>query len=117
MTHDLNNLSLASLYPQHDTDKATRRILFKGLYNNRLYPIPYLTAFSSAPVFSANQVIACFGKLVTSTLWHSRLGHPSNPIVSHILHKSKVSVVKDTSPIVCQSCLEGKFQNFLFNQC
>lgn len=136
MTHDLNNLSLASLYPQHDTvqttngkclhvihigdsllrtpvqsiklnsvlyvaklfhnllsvhkicldnncwlifdaycfwiqDKATGGILFKGLCNNRFYRIPSLDALPSAPVFSTNQAIACLGKLVTSTLWHS----------------------------------------------
>ncbi|KAM1547885.1 hypothetical protein ACFX1Z_009145 [Malus domestica] len=116
MTHDLNNLSLASPYPQHDTVqtangeglqvthigdsllrtlyKANGRILFKGLCNNGLYPIPSLAALPSAPVFSANQAITC---------------HPSNPIVSLMLHKSKMSVVKDTSPMVCQSCMEEKF--------
>ncbi|KAM1333043.1 hypothetical protein TB2_008858 [Malus domestica] len=81
MTHDLNNLSLASPYPQHDTVqtangeglqyKANGRILFKGLCNNGLYPIPSLAALPSAPVFSANQAITCLAKLVTFTLWHT----------------------------------------------
>ena len=68
--------------------------------------------FTSPTSYSS---IALLGHTVTSTLWHCRLGLPSNPIVFLILRKSKVAVKPDVSPIVCQSCLEGKFSKLHFS--
>lgn len=58
---------------------------------------------------------AYLGKQVTSNIWHNRLGHPSNPIVSQMLKKSNVSFVADTIPILCHRFLEGKFTKLPFN--
>lgn len=54
------------------------------------------------------------GHQVTSRLWHHRLSHPSNSIVSHILRKSNVSRTSDSLPIVCSPWLKGKFSKLPF---
>ena len=87
-------------------DKVTGRIMFKGLCSDGLYPIPVAARTSSS---SSRSPVAFLGQQVSSTLWHSRLGHPSNSVVSSILKQCKVSVVSDSSPVICSSCLEGKF--------
>jgi len=49
-------------------------------------------------------------------MWHHRLGHPTNNIVSLMLHKANVHVPKTTSPIMCHPCFEGKFSKLPFPQ-
>ena len=95
-------------------DKATWRILFQGACNNGLYPIPSLLPNQSA---SNSKLMAYLGKLVNSTLWHNRLGHPSNLVSSTMLKKSNIVIVHDTTSTLCQSCLEGKFSNLTFSIC
>ncbi|KAM1496471.1 hypothetical protein ACFXTO_031069 [Malus domestica] len=58
--------------------------------------------------------MACLGKLVNSTLWHNRLGHPSNSVSSTMLKKSNIVTVHDTPSTLCQHCLEGKFSKLPF---
>ncbi|KAM1004535.1 hypothetical protein ACFX2C_004724 [Malus domestica] len=87
-------------------DKAIGRILFNGHCSNGLYPIPLPVSYRS----SLPKVHAAFlGQHVSSSLWHSRLGHPSNSIVSAILRKCNVSDISDSKSVMCHSCLEGKF--------
>ena len=90
-------------------DKATGRILFRGLCSNGLYPIHSLATTTLGLSQPKLQDKAFLGQLVNSTIWHSRLGHPSTSIVSLMLHKSNISYSKDFVPVVCESCLEGKF--------
>ncbi|KAM1099692.1 hypothetical protein ACFX15_006016 [Malus domestica] len=137
MTADLNNLSLATPYSSTETiqtasgaglsishigsshiptpikplqlhyvlyDKATGRIMFKGLCSDGLYPIPFPGRASSP-----RSQVAFLGHQVSSALWHSRLGHPSNSVVSSILKQCQVSVAFDSNPVICSTCLEGKF--------
>ncbi|KAM2702412.1 hypothetical protein EV2_004130 [Malus domestica] len=96
-------------------DKATGRILFKGICSNGLYPIPSLANHHPASQKSILQPTAFLGQLVTFTIWHSRLGHPSNPIVSLMLSKAKIPCTKASLPVLCQSCLEGKFSKLPFH--
>ncbi|XP_070667888.1 uncharacterized protein [Malus domestica] len=106
MTADLNNLSLASPYPFNETiqtvngeglkDKATGRILFRGLCSNGLYPIHSLATTTLSVPHPKLQAKAFLGQLVNSTIWHGRLGHPSNSIVSLMLHKSNITCAKDS---------------------
>lgn len=97
-------------------DKATGKIMFKGICSNGLYPIPSLANHHPASQKQNLQPIALLGQLVTSTIWHGRLSHPSNPIVSLMLSKAKIPCTKAQLPVLCQSCLEGKFSKLLF-QC
>ncbi|KAM1079132.1 hypothetical protein ACFX2B_013731 [Malus domestica] len=144
MTADLFNLSLASPHPTNEviqtangeclpvshigstvikpflhpiklnSDKATGRVLYKGLCSNGLYPLSSLANVSPASSQSIASNKALLGQLVTSTTWHNRLGHPSNSIVSLMLHKSKVAFAKDPNPVLCLRCLEGKFYKLPF---
>ncbi|KAM1411401.1 hypothetical protein COP1_024098 [Malus domestica] len=92
-------------------DKATGRILHKGLCSNGLYPIPTLPQSRS----SIHQTIACLGQLVKSSVWHNRFGHPSNITTSLMLKNANIPCDKDVVSTVCQSCLEGKFTRLPFS--
>lgn len=93
-------------------DRAIGKILYKGLCNNRLYPI---ISSTSHAVISKGQLAAFLGKQVTNSIWHKRLGHPSNPIVSQVPTSSNVSCVADRTPSLCQTCLKGKFSKLPFS--
>ncbi|TQD95848.1 hypothetical protein C1H46_018590 [Malus baccata] len=93
-------------------DKPTGRILYKGLCHNGLYPI---ISSRSHSVINKGTIAAFLGKQVAVSIWHKRLGHPSNTIVSQILNSSQVSCVADQDPSVCQPCLEGKFSKLPFS--
>ncbi|KAM1292162.1 hypothetical protein ACFX2H_018990 [Malus domestica] len=95
-------------------DKVTWRILYKGPCSNGLYPIPSLSNNQSFPSPGNSKASALLGQLVSSNLWHSRLGHPSNTIASIMLTKSHISCTKDSVPRLCHSCLEGKFTKLPF---
>lgn len=76
-----------------------------------MFPIPTSTKSSSQKqVFGA----AYLGKQVTLSIWHVRLGHPSNSIISQMLAKSKVSVMSKSIPMLCQNCIEVKFTKLPF---
>ena len=90
-------------------DKATWRLLYKGLCSNGLYPIHSLAHSCSTTNQPVMQHKALLGQLVNSTTWHNRIGHPSNSIVSLMLQKSHMACTKESNPSLCQSCLEGKF--------
>ncbi|GAB2294442.1 hypothetical protein Dimus_038297 [Dionaea muscipula] len=61
--------------------------------------------------------VAMIGNRVAHSLWHKRLGHPSNVIVSTMLAKSHISSSIDSyqSQNVCESCLAGKFSKLPFD--
>ena len=69
---------------------------------------------SSHAVINKGQPVTFLGKQITISIWHKRLGHPSNPIVSQILRKSKVSCSTDSLSMLCSTCLEGKFTKLPF---
>jgi len=93
-------------------NKATRRILYRGLCSNGLYPIH---AFS--PSHSTTSPTQAFlGQLIQSNLWHHRLGHPTNSIVSLMLNKAHIRVPKTSSPMLCHPCLAGKVSKLPFPQ-
>jgi len=92
-------------------DKATWRILYKGLCSNGLYPLHSFSPSTSQQTYQATPFL---GQLVQSTLWHHRLGHPTNNIVSLMLNKAHVHVFKPTIPIMCHPCLKGKLSKLPF---
>ncbi|KAM0960324.1 hypothetical protein ACFX2C_025377 [Malus domestica] len=85
-------------------DKATGKILFQGRCSNGLYPISLPVSHKAIPAQTAY-----LGHQVSSCLWHNRLGHPSNSVLSVMLKKCHLSVLPDSVSMMCQTCLEGKF--------
>lgn len=75
----LNNTCYLIFFPDHFYVKniKTQRMLFEGKCENGLYPLQCLTF---------NKVLeSCFafvGKRVHAQIWHSRLGHPTSPVLS-----------------------------------
>ncbi|BBH09514.1 hypothetical protein Prudu_022027 [Prunus dulcis] len=86
-----------------------------GKSNQGLYHIPLATSsvlnhascFSSAPV-------AYLGQQIKSSLWHKRLGHPTNEVVKLMLQASAVSVSTDSVSALCSACLHGKMHRLPF---
>ena len=94
-------------------DKFTGTILLKGLCKAGYYPIPFHINQKSSSASSQSQ--KCFlAQPISTSLWHQRLGHPSNAITSAMLHQNKVSASFDTCKSVCTPCLEGKFTKLPF---
>ncbi|CAL8995682.1 unnamed protein product [Prunus brigantina] len=92
MTADLSTLSLATPYPTNETvqtangeglsDKATGRILYKGLCSNGLYPIP-LASSHSALTTTKLQPQAYLGQLVIFPSFPLPRTSPPLPVVTN----------------------------------
>lgn len=54
------------------------------------------------------------GQKVSFTLWHCRLGHPTNNIVQTTLSKLSIPFPSTPNPHICIPCLKGKFTNLPF---
>jgi histone deacetylase 1/2 len=79
-------------------DQATRKVLLRGRCRGGLYPVK-----STPPkqAFGATKIPA--------SQWHSRLGHPSLPIVQQILSKNKFPFISDSNKSsICDACQQGK---------
>ncbi|PRQ49208.1 putative RNA-directed DNA polymerase [Rosa chinensis] len=117
MTSDLQNLQNVSSYNSNDgvqieCDKVTGNILYDGLCDQGLYPIPVYVASKLLP---ASKPSAFLGNKVSHSIWHKRLGHPSNVVVSSMLSKAHISVEPDKCTSLCESCLSGKFTKLPFS--
>ncbi|CAL9006084.1 unnamed protein product [Prunus brigantina] len=99
-------------------DKVTNKKLLQGKSEHGLYPIP--TSLSSVGTGSCSssigassqaarsQTSAFLGQKVRSSLWHSRLGHPTNEVVQLMLTAAQIPVVSDSISKLCSFCLDGK---------
>jgi histone deacetylase 1/2 len=57
------------------------------------------------------------GVRVSSSQWHSRLGHPATPIVRHVLHRHELPVqFSHHSDTVCDACQQGKSHQLPFSE-
>jgi hypothetical protein len=55
------------------------------------------------------------GVRVSSSQWHSRLGHPATPIVRHVLHRHELPLDSSNKEIVvCDACQQGKSHQLPF---
>ncbi|KAB2600513.1 hypothetical protein D8674_043037 [Pyrus ussuriensis x Pyrus communis] len=81
-------------------DKVTREILYKG--RSRLHELFQI------PVSSWTVPKACIGQLIKSSLWHQRLGHPTNAVMAVMLAKSQIPVSMDNKHTMCTDCIHGK---------
>lgn len=87
-------------------DKVTKEILYKGRSRlGILFQIP-VSLFQHARAF--------LGWLVKSSVWHQRLGHPTNEVKSVILAKSQVSHSLDDTYRICSNCINGKMSKSPF---
>lgn len=77
-------------------DWDTRDTLLRGTYRNGLYPLPS----STKQVFGVNK--PSFNR------WHSRLGHPSGPIVERVIRDNKLPFVESNKSSVCDACQRAK---------
>jgi hypothetical protein len=84
-------------------DRATKTTLHQGRCEGGLYPLE----LSQKESKQSKQVFG-FGRPSTSR-WHSRLGHPTFPIVECVLRNNKLPFVSDhSSESVCDSCQRAK---------
>uniref|UniRef100_A0A2N9HIL7 Integrase catalytic domain-containing protein n=1 Tax=Fagus sylvatica TaxID=28930 RepID=A0A2N9HIL7_FAGSY len=92
-------------------DLPTGRLLYKGLSKNGVYPIHSSTFFNSA-----SNKTACTAHSVSAhkwQMWHSRLGHPSNKVLSNVFPN-----LQSTSSVTskhCTHCLAGKMHQLPFS--
>ena len=112
-------------------DIPTGRILYKGLSENGVYPIhsknflkPIVFQSTSAPQSSQ---LAQFSSCPSSfhvnrvnkwLLWHHRLGHRSNKVLSIALSFVDASCILPISDSVthCKHCLNGKMHQLPFDR-
>ncbi|CAL9022249.1 unnamed protein product [Prunus brigantina] len=92
-------------------DRVTKTILLKGRSNNGLYPIP-----SVVSSYCLSKKVALLGQHVKSSIWHHRLGHPTNEVVQSMLKASGLQCASDSSNSnpLCSACLQGKMHRLPF---
>ncbi|CAL2270719.1 unnamed protein product [Prunus armeniaca] len=95
-------------------DKVTKQVLLTGRSHSGLYLIPGVAASSSPPTKAATNEVAYLGQQVKFSLWHSRLGHPTNEVVHSMLKSASLPPIVDSHPHICQYCLSGKMHSLPF---
>jgi hypothetical protein len=94
-------------------DLPTGKVLYKGLSKNGVYPIHSSTFFNSA-----QNKTACVAQSVSPQkwqLWHSRLGHPSNKVLSSMFPSLQCNAsLTNSVKTHCIHCLAGKMHQLPF---
>lgn len=101
-------------------DKVMDKVLYKGLSEQGLYPIPFvlpslLKASRSTTSSSKSSSASFVGRITSQSLWHKRFGHPAKDIVNNMLNKSKLPSVSSDANAVCEAFLLGKFKKLPFS--
>jgi hypothetical protein len=81
-------------------DIRTRRMILRCNSSGDLYTIPTAAA--------TNHVAPHAALATSSTLWHHRLGHPSNAAITTLRNNSHISCNKVASNSLCHACQLGK---------
>jgi histone deacetylase 1/2 len=85
-------------------DRVTRDVLLRGRCRQGLY---------SLDVPAVPQAFS--GVRTSSSHWHSRLGHPASPIVSHVLQRHDLPTTPSNKSLaVCDACQQGKSHQLPF---
>jgi histone deacetylase 1/2 len=103
LTRD-NNV-FVEFHPDHFSIKeaVTKRTLLRGRAEGGLYPIKSFSSSSSPNKQALGNVKP------TSSIWHSRLGHPSAPVISRILTRHQLAFTHDVkNKHICHACQQGK---------
>jgi transposase InsO family protein len=96
-------------------DLPTGRVLYKGLSRNGVYPIHSSNLFTSAFNKTACAASAYSFSAPIWQLWHSRLGHPSNKILSSIFPSLQCNPsLSESVKTHCTHCLAGKMHQLPF---
>jgi hypothetical protein len=89
-------------------DMLTKATLLEGKTENGLYPL----RFKGSSLKARRAAVALLGIKTSSLIWHFRLGHPSNDVVSRVVKSFKLPVMHSNSDsnkiIICDSCQLGK---------
>uniref|UniRef100_A0A2N9IX43 CCHC-type domain-containing protein n=1 Tax=Fagus sylvatica TaxID=28930 RepID=A0A2N9IX43_FAGSY len=93
-------------------DLSSGKLLYNGLSEHGLYPIHgAILPESSSPKFPKSFHTSATD--ASSKLWHSRLGHPQQIVLQHVLHKH-LSLPVSHNNSVCSHCLAGKMHQLPF---
>ena len=112
-------------------DIPTGRLLYRGLSKNGIYPI-YSRNFLKPIVFHSTSVSpspqstqsSCFptalhvNKVNNWLLWHHRLGHPINKVLTNALSSVDASCILSITESIthCKHCLNGKMHQLPFDK-
>ena len=77
-------------------DKASNKIMYRGLNSQGLYHLPIASNYSTP---------ACHTALVTSSTWHHRLGHPSSSKLAHWNKNFKLGCNNKDFQSLCTTCV------------
>ena len=89
-------------------DQPTKKLLHKGPSKHGLY------AFTTSS--NSTRPLALIGERASIDSWHSRLGHPAFKVVSRILSKFSLPVVRNNNGhISCPACLSSKSKQLAFS--
>ena len=92
-------------------DKATGKMLFRGQSKNGLSPFP-IHRTTTNKIRPTTYV----GERVSTSIWHSRLGHPMLPVLQHLASASLLPVTGTTKlPSVCTEYQMGKSKKLPFS--
>uniref|UniRef100_A0A2N9E5R8 Integrase catalytic domain-containing protein n=1 Tax=Fagus sylvatica TaxID=28930 RepID=A0A2N9E5R8_FAGSY len=111
--HSDNNASFSfDAHKFQIKDLSSGKLLYNGLSEHGLYPIHgAILPKSSSPKFPKSFHTSATD--ASSKLWHSRLGHPQQIVLQHVLHKH-LSLPVSPNNSVCSHCLAGKMHQLPF---
>ena len=96
-------------------DQVTKKILLQGSLEHGLYRFPARFVPSPAAfVSSSYDRSSNLSLTTTTTLWHSRLGHPADNILKHILTSCNISHQCHKNNVCC-ACQFAKSHKLSFN--
>jgi hypothetical protein len=99
-------------------DMLTKATLLEGKTENGLYPMHFQRSS-----FKARRALVALLRIKISLIWHFRIGHPSNDVVSRLVKSfnlSLLNLVFDSNKLIlCDSCQLGKSkrQPFFASNC
>ncbi|KAG8499008.1 hypothetical protein CXB51_005388 [Gossypium anomalum] len=103
-------------------DIQTGTTLLVGYMHNGLYRFdvshaaPSKTSPRLLDAHNFNSALLNSAQLTGSPLlWHSRLGHPCNNVLSHVLRTCNIPIKRNSLPQVCPSCQLGKAHKLPFD--
>ncbi|KAB2598442.1 hypothetical protein D8674_001362 [Pyrus ussuriensis x Pyrus communis] len=95
-------------------DKKTKEIVYHGKSRpEELFQIPVVTSAKGFQ-FTTKYPAAYLGKAVKNNVWHQRLGHPAQDVLTTMLKQSNIPVQTDDNNSTCISCIQGKMSRIPF---